>query len=127
MATAVAQATTTFDPYLIGLGAETETPQFTFGDIPFGAILRARRANGTTYSVYTTEHTTTDYLEEIWSELPQRGLSYYTNLRCRKVPPYFAGQATECHIHYYATHDKGLLLGINKTQFFTAQGVLRLF
>jgi hypothetical protein len=122
MATAIAQAPTAFDPYSAGLGAEAGTPIFYFGEAPFGAILRARRAHGTIYAVYTTEHTTTDFLDEMWAELPQSGLNYYSSLQCRKVPSHMS-PAKVCHIHYYATHKRGILIGIDKAQFFAAQGV----
>ena len=124
MATAVAPTRVTFDPHCVGLGAEVGSPKFYFGESPFGAIVRAERANGTIYAVYTTEHTSTSYLDEMWAELPQRGLNFYTSLRCKKVPPVFGSQAGSCFIHYYATHKRGLLIGINKAQFFSAQGVL---
>lgn len=127
MATAVAQPSTTFDPYSVGLGAEAGVPTFYFAEIPFGIILRAQRTAGCVYAVYTTEHTTDDFLDEIWAELPHRGLCYYTCLRCRKVPPYLAGQAEDCFIHYYATHERGLLAGITKTQFLSTQRILGLF
>lgn len=127
MATAVAETMTTFDPHSIGLGPEAGTPCFYFGEVPFGSILRAKRAYGIIYAVYTTEHTTDDFLDEMWAELPHRGLCYYSHVQCRKVPPAYARRAEKCFIHYYATHERGLLAGINKTQFLTAQGVLRLF
>lgn len=122
MATAVAQGTR-FDPYHAGLGPEVGVPRFCFGEVPFGAILRAERANGTIYAVYSTEHTTVDYLEELWVELGRWGLTYHTFVQCKRVPPDFAKQAKKCYIHYYTTHKRGLLVGINKTQFFAAQGV----
>jgi hypothetical protein len=117
---------TTFDPYRIGLGAEIETPEFYFGESPFGYIVRARRANGEIYSVYSTEHTTPDYLAEMWAELPQSGLNYYSSIQCRKVPSVFGRRVKKAYIHYYATHRRGLLIGINKTEFFSAQGVFGL-
>lgn len=120
MATAVAPATT-FDPYKVGLGAEIDTPQFFFGESPFGWICRARRAAGTIYMVYSTEHTTTDYLDEMWSEISQWGLVYHSHIQCKKVPPMFGRKVKTCYIHYYATHVKGLLVGISKAQFLAAQ------
>jgi hypothetical protein len=123
MATAVIPGTTVFDPHSVDLGPQTGVPRFYFGEVPFGAILRADRANGVIYAVYTTDRTTSDYLDEMWEELPHSGLCYQMHLRCKKVPPDWRRQAEVCFIHYYTTHRRGILAGIDKTQFLSTQRV----
>lgn len=106
----------------INMGREIRS-SLVYDDAPYALVHRFDHERGSVFWVYRTEHTDQDALEDVWSILPA-GLAYVSQEQCKGVPPEFRDMATTCHITTLETHEKGLLFGINKAQFFATQGIL---